>query len=112
MNNEDDGPPMLVSSDNVDDVDASLNAEMADAQIKKVPISIITGELISSLTYLVSDVAAELFTTVIALCIAHAGFRSQVSLGLRTPLRNSIARKACDEEPTHIRMMTWTIEPG
>lgn len=45
MDEEDDCPPMLVSSENVDDVDASLNAEMADAQIKKVPISIITGEL-------------------------------------------------------------------
>jgi hypothetical protein len=43
MDDEEDGPPMLVSSDVVDDVDASLNAEMADAQIKKVPISIITG---------------------------------------------------------------------
>lgn len=42
---DDDGPPMLVSSENVDDADASLNAEMADAQIKKVPISIITGML-------------------------------------------------------------------
>jgi hypothetical protein len=40
---DDDGPPMLVSSENVDDAEASLNAGMADAQIKKVPISIITG---------------------------------------------------------------------
>lgn len=47
MNDDDDGPPMLVSSENVDDAEASLNAEMADAQIKKVPISIITGELMS-----------------------------------------------------------------
>jgi hypothetical protein len=47
MNDDDDGPPMLVSSENVDDADASLNAEMADAQIQKVPISIITGESIS-----------------------------------------------------------------
>lgn len=43
MNDEDDGPPMLVSRDHVGDEDASLNAEMEDAQIKKVPISIITG---------------------------------------------------------------------
>lgn len=42
---DDDGPPMLVSSENVDGAEeANLNAEMADAQIKKVPISIITGE--------------------------------------------------------------------
>lgn len=46
MSDDEDGPPMLVSSENVDDADASLNAEMADAQIKKVPISIITGELV------------------------------------------------------------------
>lgn len=44
MNEEDDGPPMLVSSENADGVDASLNAEMEDVQIKKVPISIITGK--------------------------------------------------------------------
>jgi hypothetical protein len=44
MNDEDDGPPMLVSSENIGDgADASLNAEMEDAQFKKVPISIITG---------------------------------------------------------------------
>jgi hypothetical protein len=44
MNDEDDGPPILVSSDNVGDAaDASLNAEKEDVQIKKVPISIITG---------------------------------------------------------------------
>jgi hypothetical protein len=44
---DDDGPPMLVSSENTGDAEESnLNAEMADAQIKKVPISIITGELV------------------------------------------------------------------
>jgi hypothetical protein len=51
MDEDDDGPPMLVSSENVDDAEASLNAEMADAQIKKVPISIITGELVFCLTF-------------------------------------------------------------
>ena len=44
MSDDEDGPPMLVSSEGVDDAEASLNAEMADAQVKKVPISIITGE--------------------------------------------------------------------
>ena len=45
MSDDEDGPPMLVSSENVGDADeANLNAEMADAQIKKVPISIITGQ--------------------------------------------------------------------
>jgi hypothetical protein len=43
MNDEDDGPPMLVDTGNVDAADSSLNAETEDAQIKKVPISIITG---------------------------------------------------------------------
>jgi len=50
MNDDDDGPPMLVSSENVGEAESSLNAEMADAQIKKVPISIITGEFIPHLT--------------------------------------------------------------
>lgn len=45
MSDDEDGPPMLVPSENVGDAEASLNAEMADAQIKKVPISIITGQL-------------------------------------------------------------------
>jgi len=46
MSDDEDGPPMLVSSENVGDAEeANLNAEMADAQIKKVPISIITGQL-------------------------------------------------------------------
>lgn len=45
MSDDEDGPPMLVSSENVGDAEeANLNAEMADAQIKKVPISIITGQ--------------------------------------------------------------------
>jgi hypothetical protein len=43
MDDEDDGPPMLVDTGNVDASDSSLNAEMEDAQVKKVPISIITG---------------------------------------------------------------------
>jgi hypothetical protein len=43
MNDEDDGPPMLVDTGNADAADSSLNAETEDAQIKKVPISIITG---------------------------------------------------------------------
>jgi hypothetical protein len=46
MSDDEDGPPMLVSSENVGDAEeANLNAEMADAQVKKVPISIITGQL-------------------------------------------------------------------
>ena len=45
MSDDEDGPPMLVSSENVGDAEeANLNAEMADAQVKKVPISIITGQ--------------------------------------------------------------------
>ena len=46
MSDDEDGPPMLVSSEDVGEAEeANLNAEMADAQIKKVPISIITGQL-------------------------------------------------------------------
>lgn len=42
--NDDDAPPMLVNSDGkVDDAEASLNAEMEDVTVTKVPISIITG---------------------------------------------------------------------
>ena len=45
MSDDEDGPPMLVCSENVGDAEeANLNAEMADAQMKKVPISIITGQ--------------------------------------------------------------------
>jgi hypothetical protein len=40
---DDDGPPMLVDSNGVDNEDANLNAEMEDVRVTKVPISIITG---------------------------------------------------------------------
>ena len=41
---DDDGPPMLVSADgNQDQVEESLNADMSDARVTKVPITIITG---------------------------------------------------------------------
>lgn len=44
---DDDAPPMLVDSEGkVDEAEASLNAEMEDVQVTKVPISIITGERI------------------------------------------------------------------
>ena len=58
MSDDEDGPPMLVSSENVGDAEeATLNAEMADAQVKKVPISIITGQL-----------SFHLLTSVLLLC--------------------------------------------
>jgi len=41
---DDDGPPMLVDSNGVDNEDANLNAEMEDVKVTKVPISIITGQ--------------------------------------------------------------------
>lgn len=40
---DDDGPPMLVDSNGVDNEDADLNAETEDVKPTKVPISIITG---------------------------------------------------------------------
>ena len=40
---DDDGPPMLVDSNGVEDEDANLNAETEDVKPTKVPISIITG---------------------------------------------------------------------
>lgn len=44
MDDEDDAPPMLVSADGTDAVDASLSGEMEDMNVTKVPISIITGQ--------------------------------------------------------------------
>lgn len=43
MDEEDDAPPMLVSADGADAVEANLSGEMEDMQVTKVPISIITG---------------------------------------------------------------------
>jgi hypothetical protein len=40
---DDDGPPMLVDSNGVENEDANLNAEKEDVKPTKVPISIITG---------------------------------------------------------------------
>jgi len=42
---DDDGPPMLVSSSGAGNEDASLNAGAGDVKPTKVPISIITGQL-------------------------------------------------------------------
>ena len=60
MSDDEDGPPMLVSSENVGDAEeANLNAESVDAQIKKVPISIITGQF--SLHFTCSSIAIATF---------------------------------------------------
>jgi hypothetical protein len=43
MDDDDDGPPMLVDSTGFDNEDANLNAETEHGKPTKVPISIITG---------------------------------------------------------------------
>lgn len=49
MDEDDDGPPMLVSADGAPDlIEARLSADMSDVKIAKVPITIITGKLILS----------------------------------------------------------------
>ena len=48
---DDDGPPMLVDSNGVENEDANLNAETEDVRPTKVPISIITGQLGSFYSY-------------------------------------------------------------
>jgi len=45
MDEEDDAPPLLVTAEDGDPVEASLNAEMEDVKIARVPITIITGRL-------------------------------------------------------------------
>jgi hypothetical protein len=45
---DDDGPPMLVDSNGVDNQDANSNTETEDVKPTKVPISIITGQLFTS----------------------------------------------------------------
>ena len=43
MDEDDDAPPMLVAADGSDPAASTLNAEMEDVKIARVPISIITG---------------------------------------------------------------------
>lgn len=46
IDDEDDGPPMLVEANGyIDPAEATLNTEMKNVQIAKVPITIITGRL-------------------------------------------------------------------
>ena len=44
MDEDDDGPPMLIAADGGAGPEATLNVEMRDVKISKVPITIITGK--------------------------------------------------------------------
>lgn len=46
MEDDDDAPPMLVTADGTDAVEAGLSSEMEDVKISRVPITIITGRLL------------------------------------------------------------------
>jgi hypothetical protein len=82
---DDDGPPMLVSGENVGDADESnLNAEMADAQIKKVPISIITGELVIHLLVVSLLLRCTLAPLLLALQVENARLASNRAVSSAT----------------------------
>lgn len=52
MEDDDDGPPMLVSADGaVDPTESSLSAEMEDIRVTRVPITIITGMYLCTLNF-------------------------------------------------------------
>lgn len=45
MNDDDEAPPMLIDADGTDAVYGSVEAGIADVQISRVPITIITGAI-------------------------------------------------------------------
>ena len=48
LDEDDDGPPLLVAADGGNPTDSALAAETGELKIARVPITIITGELDSA----------------------------------------------------------------
>ncbi|GAB7331573.1 hypothetical protein MBLNU13_g02955t1 [Cladosporium sp. NU13] len=92
MSDDEDGPPMLVPSENVGDAEeANLNAEMADAQIKKVPISIITGYLGAGKSTLLNYILTARHGKKIAVILNEFGNTTDLELPLTVSSGSSTA---------------------
>ncbi|RMY94640.1 hypothetical protein D0864_05497 [Hortaea werneckii] len=88
MDEDDDAPPMLVAADGSDPAASTLNAEMEDVKIARVPISIITGYLGAGKTTLLNYILTARHGKKIAVILNEFGNSSSIEKSLTVSQEN------------------------
>ncbi|RMY09905.1 hypothetical protein D0868_03982 [Hortaea werneckii] len=88
MDEDDDAPPMLVAADGSDPAASTLNADMDDVKIARVPISIITGYLGAGKTTLLNYILTARHGKKIAVILNEFGNSSSIEKSLTVSQEN------------------------
>ncbi|RMY67716.1 hypothetical protein D0863_07617 [Hortaea werneckii] len=88
MDEDEDAPPMLVAADGSDPAASTLNAEMEDVKIARVPISIITGYLGAGKTTLLNYILTVRHGKKIAVILNEFGNSSSIEKSLTVSQEN------------------------
>ncbi|RMY62485.1 hypothetical protein D0865_00418 [Hortaea werneckii] len=88
MDEDDDAPPMLVAADGSDPAASTLNADMEDVKIARVPISIITGYLGAGKTTLLNYILTARHGKKIAVILNEFGNSSSIEKSLTVSQEN------------------------
>ncbi|GAB1743002.1 hypothetical protein NU219Hw_g8699t1 [Hortaea werneckii] len=88
MDEDDDAPPMLVAADGSDQTANTLNADMEDVKIARVPISIITGYLGAGKTTLLNYILTARHGKKIAVILNEFGNSSSIEKSLTVSQEN------------------------
>ncbi|KAI6906022.1 cobW-domain-containing protein [Hortaea werneckii] len=88
MDEDDDAPPMLVAADGSDPTASTLNADMEDVKIARVPISIITGYLGAGKTTLLNYILTARHGKKIAVVLNEFGNSSSIEKSLTVSQEN------------------------